>query len=134
MECEGLLDTQNCLHIELMRFCFGTLINYEVQAARKEWNQHRIRDQKNVNSSRGIPNELFNNPEKFGSKDYKKNLNLEDHQILKQDYITEEPYLIDTDFEAFVKIIIPGVLYPVTAEEAYNLYKKLLRIFEANLD
>lgn len=70
MEVQNILDVNNKIHVECLRFCFGLLIQHEIDVTRKEWNEHRIRKQQHVMG--GVPNELYQFPEKYGHQDYKK--------------------------------------------------------------
>ena len=72
MEIENLLDIDNPLHVDCLRFCFGRLIKEEIEVTRKEWNEHRIRKQNNRNCLGGNPNELYYLPANFGSRDCRK--------------------------------------------------------------
>lgn len=47
------------LHIECLRFCYGHLIQNDLHQIAEEWNQHKIRKQKNMELPVGKPNCLF---------------------------------------------------------------------------
>ncbi|KAJ8675870.1 hypothetical protein QAD02_011656 [Eretmocerus hayati] len=59
MEEAQILDVNDPLHIETLRFCFGNLIKADIENTRKEWNEHRIRKQNNHDVVSGRPNKIF---------------------------------------------------------------------------
>lgn len=117
----GYLDVKNKIQIEYLRFCFGPLIRHDLNCARKEWNQHRIRRQNNRNFSGGRPNILFGLPENYGAIDNAKQVQERDVEIL-YDQFTTEPRLYDPGFEEVVQILMPAVKIPCNSQEALKLY------------
>lgn len=65
MEMKNIFNASNPLHIQTLRFCFGKLIEEDINITRKEWNEHRVRKQNCQNIEGGIPKEIKNFPEKF---------------------------------------------------------------------
>ena len=49
-----------------MRYCFGKIIQRELDDFVTEWNSHRIRLSKMVEAPSGVPNVLFSYPELHG--------------------------------------------------------------------
>ena len=127
MESENLFNVSNKLHIECLRYCFGALIKEEIEITNKEWNEHRVRKQNCRIVLGGIPNELYHWPEKIGAIDCKKPVNTDHVRMLLNEY-AKEPWLISVDFEELVNFIIPNNETLSTAEEAFNLYVKVLNI------
>ena len=125
MEHENNLDVKSKLHIECLRFCFGELIQQEILWAKKEWNEHRVRNMISRNKKGGIPNERFHWPEKFGAEDYKIPVNQEHVKYLLENYAVK-PQLYSPEFEELVNLIMPNVKKPTTAEDAYYLYFDIL--------
>lgn len=129
MEHENLINVSNPLHIECLRYCFAELIKEDISLARREWNEHRIRKQKNRNASGGIPNLLFKCPGKFEASDFKKAVNL-DHVKLPLEKYANEPMLVSPDFKEMADVLLNMPQKPSTPEDAYNLYIKLFDIME----
>lgn len=128
MEQDNLLDVYNVMHIECLRYCFEIVIKEDIMLTMREWNEHRVRSQNNRNIVGGIPNVLFECPEMFGATDYQKPLNLDHVAYLKQH--TEEPYLVSSIFKQFVDDLLQMAPRPSNAEDAFNLYIKLLDAIE----
>lgn len=118
----GILDIKNPMHIECLRFSFGELVQQDLYNVRKEWNDHRIRNQNSLNIRGGKPNILFNCPERFGGVDCKKSVLMEHIELLEKNYIHVTPKLYDPQMDEFVKLLMPNFIKPVTAEDAYELY------------
>ncbi|XP_043467487.1 uncharacterized protein LOC122501804 [Leptopilina heterotoma] len=128
MEEDNLLNVSNRVHIECLRYCFELVIKEDIRVTIKEWNEHRVRKQNNRNVVGGIPNMLFECPEMFGATDWKKEVDLNHVSFLKK--YTEEPYLISPIFKEFADDVLQMSPQPSTAEEAYNLYVKLINMIE----
>lgn len=43
---DRILDVKNPMHIEILRLCFGPLIQFDLYIARKTWNEQRVRKQR----------------------------------------------------------------------------------------
>ena len=127
MEFENIFNASNPLHVECLRFSFGKLIEEDMEIARKEWNEHRVRKQNNRNVEGGIPNELYHYPEKFLANDCRKMLNLDHVDLLLTKY-TKKPQLYSSKFQELVDVVISQeeLSDPLCAEDAYNLYLKII--------
>lgn len=115
------------LHIKCLQYCFGPLIKYELHKIQKEWNSHTIRKQKDKIT--GKLNSIYFSPESYNLKDYKKSCN---HEIIDEliEKFTETPVLIDPKFTELVNLILPETRIPLDIKEAFDLYKKFLKIIE----
>lgn len=124
MEAKGLFDGSK-LHVHCLQFCFGPLITNDLKLTKDLWNEHHIRKQALRNNVCGKPTVMYYAPEKFGAKDYKKNINKEaiDHLINE---LTTKPTLIDPLFEEMVDALLPEYSAAKTPEEALALYKQIL--------
>ena len=122
MEFNEVLDIQNPLHIECLRFCFGPMIKHDLEIYRKEWNEHSIRKQRARNIPGGKPNVMFKLPENRGLHDFRKHVNLQHVAILEEKY-TLTPFLRNKKFIDTVNVILPELLTPATATDAFNLYQ-----------
>lgn len=67
---KGHFDKTNSIQLECLRFCFGPLIQYDLDLMRQEWNRHSIRKQKFDSIIPGKPNFLYYMPQNHGTKDY----------------------------------------------------------------
>ncbi|KAJ8671306.1 hypothetical protein QAD02_002565 [Eretmocerus hayati] len=76
MEATKVLDQADIVQVELLRYCFGKSIQNDLRRSTKEWNEHRIRLQKDIDAPCGIPNMIYHCPEEFGLIDCRKPVNL----------------------------------------------------------
>lgn len=125
----NLFNDSNELHCECLRFCFGPLIEYDLEIIRKEWNLHRIRKQKARDSLPGKPNCLYYLPERYGTKDHKKEIDEEDIETRFTKY-SLKPTLVDPRFAELVEILIPNLIPPTDIEEAVKLYGKITSLLD----
>ncbi|XP_029991327.1 uncharacterized protein LOC115420206 [Sphaeramia orbicularis] len=65
-------------HQCLMRFCFGALIQVELQECRQLWNLHRVCQSRFSRCPGGIPDELYNLPHRYDSRDCGFPINIQD--------------------------------------------------------
>lgn len=121
MENDNLLDLSNPVHIECLQYCFAGLVQREITATKKEWNEHRIRKQNCANVVGGIPNEVYHCPENVGGRDCRQTVDEEVIQILLDKY-AKKPVLYSDNIRELVNIAAPNASAPVTAEDAFNLY------------
>ncbi|XP_036389895.1 uncharacterized protein LOC118781114 isoform X2 [Megalops cyprinoides] len=56
------------VHQCLLRFCYGDVIQKDLDECVRQWNSHRIHTSRTA-SCPGVPNELFYLPHRFGSRD-----------------------------------------------------------------
>lgn len=82
MKKNGILDISDVVHIAILRYCFGHLVKLDLERATSEWNNHRIRQQKNIKSPCGIPNIMYRWPEKYNARECKKPVNLAEIDLL----------------------------------------------------
>lgn len=124
-----LFDNSNPTHIECLRYCFGPVLKLELDTIRKDWNRHRIRNQKNRDVPAGKPDCLFFCSDKFGGEDVK--IKIEPSKIDKLiDKFSTEPVLISHRFAKTVERLIPGVSHPIEATEALKLYITILELID----
>lgn len=128
MQERNLFNGSN-LHIKCLQFCFGPLIKYDLNSNKELWNQHHIKKQPAQNNMAGKPLILFNLPEKFNCRNYKKPVDLEALGRLIERYTTK-PHLIDPKFQELVNMLLPDYSVPSDPNEAVQLHKKLLRLID----
>lgn len=124
MEAENLFNASDPVQVDCLRYCFGDLLKEDILLTKKEWNEHRVRKQRNKNVMGGIPNVLYKCPEKFGAVDHRKNVNLEYIQYLKDTY-TLEPILVSPVFKNLADQLLNQPSRPSNIDDAYNTYIKL---------
>ncbi|XP_076850597.1 uncharacterized protein LOC143500366 [Brachyhypopomus gauderio] len=56
-------------HQCLLRFCFGDVVQKDLDECVTLWNSHRIRTSRTASCPGGVPNELYYLPHRFGSRD-----------------------------------------------------------------
>ena len=64
---------------DIVRYCFGRLIQDELNQFTKEWNSHRIRPCKKADAPAGVPDVLYFLPSLNGK--------IKIHNIIKQYYL-----------------------------------------------
>ena len=124
MEDLNLLNVKNPIHIEVLRYCFGPIIEHYIKLSKKEWNDHRIRKQNFRNIAGGIPNVLYYCPEFHNGVQCGKAVNLDHVKILLKEY-TSEPYLVDPEVKTILDDLF-GHEAPHTSEQALYLYFKII--------
>lgn len=93
MRDEGIFDNSDPVQVEAMRFCFSHLIQEDLDKSAREWNQHRIRHQRNMECPSGIPDMMYFVPEVYHSRDFKMPLHFtaEEIQEVREEYCSEYP-------------------------------------------
>lgn len=61
------MSSVNWVHRDAVRFCFGPLIQRELDEFVNEWNHHRIRKSKMAECPGGIPELLYRLPQQYGT-------------------------------------------------------------------
>lgn len=92
MQQKNQLDTSNVFEIELLRFCCGPLLVKDLERSTAEWNNHRIRKQPKADISCGIPNIIYNWPERYKATDCRKPIDTRQIELLIKKF-TIEPCL-----------------------------------------
>ncbi|XP_031781249.1 uncharacterized protein LOC116416531 [Nasonia vitripennis] len=119
-----LFHDSDPVHVELLRYCFGPLLAYDLEMIKIEWNRQRIRKQKCRDLVPGKPNCLYYNPEMYGRRDYKKSV--DQHEIIT--YLQEftiKPHLFQSLTEELVKLLKEDVTVPTSIEAALYLFVEL---------
>lgn len=126
MQEEGLYNGSS-IHRKCLQFCFGPLMKHDLDMTKHQWNTHCIRKQAARNNISGKPEVMFYCPERYDAENFKREVNLTVVQKL-MDKLTTKPVLFDPLFEELVKIYIPDVTTPKSADEALKLYKNILYV------
>ena len=53
-------------HRDIVRFCFGALIQTQLDEFLQEWNNHRIRPSKKADAPAGVPDVMYYCPSIYG--------------------------------------------------------------------
>ncbi|KAJ8669224.1 hypothetical protein QAD02_000483 [Eretmocerus hayati] len=131
MEERGLLDGSD-MHKKCMQFCFGPLIKKDLEESKSLWNRHQIRKQSSRNVIHGRPFTMYNLPKKYGTRDYRKPVDLDAVDRLLKNF-TVEPQLYDPLFAEVAHTLIPDLTTPTDVDEALELYKNLLGLINAEV-
>ena len=121
----GHFEKSNSMQQECLRFCFGPLIQYDLDLLRKEWNRHPIRSQKGTTVKSGKPNYLYYMPEQSGTQNHGFICEEESIQNAFNNF-TEKPTYCHHTFLLLVDEILPNVQLPKNVQEATLLYHKIL--------
>lgn len=127
MEANHSIDVSNPFQIDLLRFCFGSIVQQGIELIKREWNDHRIRKQNNRNINGGIPNVLYYWPERYKRVNHGKTVNLEGIEHLRSSYVTESKLYSD-NIEELIHLLMPNVRTPRNCEEAYDLFNELVKM------
>ncbi|KAJ8685200.1 hypothetical protein QAD02_020993 [Eretmocerus hayati] len=130
MEETKVLDQSDIVQVELLRYCFGKTIQNDLRQSTKEWNEHRIRLQKDIEAPCGIPNMIYHCPEHFDLVDCRKPVNLNIIPEFKE-RVTTKPKIYHRYTEDLVQFLIPDASPPNTPRDACNLFMKLRELMEA---
>ena len=112
------------IHVKCLQYCFGWLIENDLNWTRILWNDHKVRKQAAHNNVHGKPSVMFELPEKYGVEDYKQDLDIR----LVEGWLessTTNPQLIDPTFKIIARELMPHHKVPKTPEDALILYKQL---------
>ncbi|KAJ8667781.1 hypothetical protein QAD02_009444 [Eretmocerus hayati] len=109
--------------IKCLQFCFGPLIQYDLDQTRILWNKHYIRKQRHK-VHHGKPYSMYHLPEMYGVEDHIKPVNLRAVDDLMEEF-TDEPQIYDPTFAQLALEAIPDLVTPTTADDALDLYCRL---------
>lgn len=129
----GILDTSDRLHLECVRYCFLQLINDDLKRVTRHWNEHRIRQNRNLAGPVGKPDVLYFQPEIFLSRDYKLPLT-QDIDVIEEEYGQNPPVNgVSEEFDLLARNVIMqnGIQYqPNSIDEATKLFVELIICIE----
>lgn len=115
---------QNEVFFECLRYCFGELIQGDLDLIRIQWNRHAIRKQNSEDIIPGKPNCLYYLPELYGGKNQAKPVDQDDVDLCLNESSTPSS-LYDPEFAELAKLLLPGHEKPKDVESARNLYGEL---------
>lgn len=129
LEVSGVLQTDNILHIECLKFCFMPVIRNEVQLHAHHWNKHRVRKMKNVRSPSGIPNLMYTTPELYGCNEQGKVADeIEVAHCLQINYCERNQYGCQNVFSDWAVSVIEQFRWqmPTNLDGAFELFSNLI--------
>lgn len=117
------------LHVKCLQYCFGPLIKADLKTCMELWNEHDIRKQAARNNLAGKPCILYDLPENYNARDFRKEIDSHAVQLLI-DRVTVKPQLLDPLFKQLVEIVMPDHEVATTPEEAVKLFKVIIQMIE----
>ena len=131
----GIYDNSINYHVEMLRFCFMSIIQHELDEMKKIWNTHYIREVRNSESPPGRPNVLYSLPERSGGRNCSFSINMNDAEVCNA--FVEQPSITgctDHSHELARLIMHESALeLPTSAAEAKNLFVTLIQNIEVLL-
>lgn len=119
LQDSNILDIQNKLQIECLRYSFEPLIKHDIYCAAEEWNDHKVRKQKGRGMLGGLLSILYRLPEDYGAYDCKQEVNQEHTDIFMESY-AGNPKLCHEEYDNLL------VEYPpITASDALDYFNEL---------
>ena len=113
------------MQVECLRFCFGPLIQYDLDLTRREWNRHNIRKQKTGDIVPGKPNFLYYVPHENGATQCGKSVHT-DHIDNAMRNFRKVPTYCSPVFMKLVEELFPNIEQPSNAKDAKILCHKIL--------
>lgn len=108
-----------------LRYCFGPLVQIDLNLTRSEWNRHPIRNQKGSGHViPGVPNYLYYVPEKSGTINCGYPVSQEHIDRARLFYATK-PIYCDPGFTALANELYPGEV-PTILRDARQLYDRMV--------
>ena len=130
-----IYDNSINYHVEMLRFCFMSIIQHELDEMKKIWNTHYIREVRNSESPPGRPNVLYFLPERSGGRNCSFPINMNDVEVCNA--FVEQPSITgctDHSHELARLIMHENALeLPKSATEARNQFVTLIQNIEVKL-
>lgn len=121
-------DSDNCLHIECLKFCFMPSLQAELDRIAIEWNSHGTRKQKNVECPSGKPDVLYFSPQLYTSRDYGHQVDSRDVSICIDNYGSKRT-VCSPEFTELINVLLPGLQAPVNVTDSLDLFVALINLF-----
>ena len=126
----GLLNDDDYIHMQCLKFCFMPLLRAELQRVAQHWNLHRIRPSTNEDSPHGRPDVLYFLPETDSNTSYLNVIPAVEEEVA-MDVCCEEPEEdVSDNFVELADILMyeNSLRTPTRACEAEALYCDLIRL------
>lgn len=124
----GMLDLSSRIEAMTLKFCFLHLLRNDLNRMAREWNTHRIRQNRSAETVGGKPNVLYFSPESIGATQCRKAFPQGQMNVVfdtldnMQDFDDHEP-----DFIRLLTHIKDNVQVPLDIHEAKLLYFELVQ-------
>ena len=119
----------------MLRFCFMSIIQHELDEMKKIWNTHYIREVKNSESPPGRPNVLYSLPERSGGRNCSFPVNMNDVEVCNA--FVKQPSITGCTYHSheLARLIMheSALELPTSAAEAKNLFVTLIQNIEVLL-
>lgn len=122
----GLLDTDNKIHLELVRYCFLNIIQQQLNNTKKHWNLHTIRKMKNNVCPSGIPNVLYECPSLYKTEDFKFSLCHESLMSLEKELCKSKEYFL---VEKEIKELFDSLLDAADMNKNFTEINECVEVF-----
>lgn len=123
MQTLGLLNVQDKVHIECLRFCFMDLLQGDLEIMRDEWNTHHISTKRQTQGVSGKPDKMYFLPEEFEAQDYATTASLDEVQPIVETLEHEDcNQPVSKEFVQFANSVCPGLEMPRNVSEAKVLF------------
>lgn len=118
-------------HQCLLRYCFGDVIQKDLDECVRLWNSHRIRPSRTASCPGGKPNELYYLPHRFGSRDCGFKIEQAELDAFPEARLTRAP-CGDTSMQEYLDLVMENshLQKPDYWQAATELYLKLKEISE----
>ena len=121
-------DPSTPAHVECARFCFGGILQTELDETAKLWNMHYVRKSRNSECPPGRPNVLFYAPDRSNGIDCKFDVSKRDLDTAKE-FVTELPIFScsTSSVNLFQRIMTERHFeYPTNITTARSLFQNIL--------
>lgn len=128
MDTVGLINCDDKVHVNCLRFCFAELIRKDIKRVANEWNSHVIQSKHKVVNLPEIPDKMYYLPGEYETTSFA--AEYDEHDVkaieieLEMDSGCSEMY--DPDFGKIVNAVVPNWEYPTTVREAQDLYVAII--------
>ena len=124
-----LFNENDPVQIQILRFCFISVVQNQLDTFRKMWNIHNIRAQRGINAQTGIPYVLYYIPEVTGTVDQAVVLpyDLELIEDIKNEFSVDIPkFGCNEDFVQLVELLTgynrDDITLPQTVHQSRELF------------
>lgn len=126
----GILELGNTLHKECLWFCFHSVLQVDLDNVRDHWNTHRIRPSRH-GTVPGVPDVLYYLPQLSGGFDCKVSVSTD--KIQRMELQLDDDHSVESEpnvYQEYFHYVMENenYHYPNNAEEALELFQKLLAI------
>ena len=128
MSTVGLINVEDGLHLNCLRFCFSDLIRRDLQNVVSEWNSHALQIRNPMANAPAIPDKMYHIPQAYDTASFAAEFHEPDIAAIETDLEMDSGIqpMYHADFVKVVNIVYPEWDYPNSVEEAQDLYVTIL--------